>query len=147
MNKASSLKGNSEIAAAGGGDATLPRPRSGRRARHKDDRRRAFIVVLGSIFALGIIGLIGSQPLMQVMSRPSAEKANAKSAEEHRIGRMVIDTGSSSGCRQGTFDNQTGRMTPASEQCAADVLDKNGVPVPQGTVNRLNSISKSFSNR
>jgi hypothetical protein len=147
MSKASSLKGNPDVAAPGRDVGKLPRPHSAARIRHKDDRSRALIVVAGLVLVLGVATVMASRPLLQFVLGAQPENSRANPAEERRIGRMVIDTGSSVGCRQGTFDNQTGRMTAATEQCDTDVLDKNGIPVPQGTINRLNSISKSFSNR
>lgn len=48
-------------------------------------------------------------------------------------------------CQLMKFDNDTGRMIDGSANCHGDVvLDAHGVPVPMGTVHRLDSIRKSF---
>jgi hypothetical protein len=45
------------------------------------------------------------------------------------------------------FNNQTGRMTRSQQPCDMTTRDSNGVPVPQGTIHRLDAISKSFSGK
>ena len=46
-----------------------------------------------------------------------------------------------------TFNNDTGRLVEVSKPCEKDNvrLDDKGVPMPMGTVHRLDAISKSFS--
>lgn len=48
-------------------------------------------------------------------------------------------------CVVARFDNATGRTTGASGCTNGVVLDAHGVPVPVGTIHRLDAISKSFS--
>ncbi len=44
------------------------------------------------------------------------------------------------------FDNDSGRPIGQFKPCdTADILDANGVPMPTGTIRRLDAISKSFS--
>ena len=46
------------------------------------------------------------------------------------------------------FDNDNGRTIEQFKPCDnAGILDANGVPVPVGTIRRLDAISKSFSGR
>ena len=47
-------------------------------------------------------------------------------------------------CAQQVFDNQTGRMMRSSQPCEATTYDSNGMPVPVGTIHRLDAISKGF---
>jgi len=48
-------------------------------------------------------------------------------------------------CALARFDNATGRTTGASGCTNGVVFDAHGVPVPVGTIHRLDAISKSFS--
>jgi hypothetical protein len=48
-------------------------------------------------------------------------------------------------CTVAHFDNATGRTTEASGCTNEIVLDAHGIPVPIGTIHRLDAISKSFS--
>ena len=50
-------------------------------------------------------------------------------------------------CRQMTFNNDTGQLVEVNRSCEKDNvrLDDKGVPMPMGTVHRLDAISKSFS--
>jgi hypothetical protein len=57
--------------------------------------------------------------------------------------KVMTDSADGNGCRQQVFDNQTWRMT-RSQPCDTTVRDSNGVPRPEGTVRRLDAISKSF---
>lgn len=48
-------------------------------------------------------------------------------------------------CLIAKFDNDTGRTIEDATHCEKNVvLDAKGVPIPMGTVHRLDSISKSF---
>ncbi len=48
-------------------------------------------------------------------------------------------------CELVKFDNYTGRTMENSKHCETTVVrDAHGIPVPVGTVRRLDSISKSF---
>jgi hypothetical protein len=60
-----------------------------------------------------------------------------------RIARITKDL-DGKGCSQQVFDNQTGRMRQSQLPCEATAFDSNGVPVPVGTIHRLDAISKSF---
>lgn len=43
------------------------------------------------------------------------------------------------------FDNRTGRTIENERHCEnTTTLDAQGIPVPEGTIHRLDSISKSF---
>lgn len=51
-------------------------------------------------------------------------------------------------CKQTKFDNDSGRTIENLAPCDNEVfLDAHGIPVPQGTVHRLDAISKSFLGR
>ena len=48
-------------------------------------------------------------------------------------------------CRDLIFNNDTGKMAETVKPCEASVVqDAKGIPVPVGTVRRLDAISKSF---
>lgn len=48
-------------------------------------------------------------------------------------------------CALARFDNATGRTNGASGCTNGVVFDAHGIPVPVGTIHRLDAISKSFS--
>ena len=50
-------------------------------------------------------------------------------------------------CKRLVFDNDNSRVLETKVPCDGETLDANGDPVPTGTTNRLNAISKSFSGR
>ena len=78
-------------------------------------------------------------------SAPSPNVENAASgAEPNSVGTIVLPSGLG-GCRQKSFDNQTGKISDQPSPCHDEVvLDARGVPVPVGTAHTLNAISKSF---
>jgi len=67
-------------------------------------------------------------------------------SREMQIGTIVIHSGDD-GCEQIKFDNKTETTVNSRSPCPKQVLDAHGVPVPQGTVHRLDAISKSFFGR
>jgi len=74
----------------------------------------------------------------------SAGSTAGVDAETDRTGKIVMQA-SSGQCKKMKFDNQNGAVTEDSSPCDDKlVFDSHGVPVPQGTVRRLDAISKSF---
>jgi hypothetical protein len=108
------------------------------RARRHERWRALIISCVGlAVMASGAAAVIAIGTL-----QPPPEMGGASSTSEakHRNANVVDEL--SHQCQ--SFDNHTGRMTLAGP-CRAPVLDSNGVPVPSGTVHRLDTISKSFS--
>jgi hypothetical protein len=73
-----------------------------------------------------------------------APPAAAPPENELRTARITTNS-DGNGCWQKVFDNQTGRVLQSRKPCEAAAYDINGVPVPIGTIHRLDAISKSFS--
>jgi hypothetical protein len=68
----------------------------------------------------------------------------ASLADPNSVATIVMRSGTS-GCRQRSFNNQTGQISDQTAPCHNDVvLDAKGLPVPAGTIHTLNSISRSF---
>lgn len=113
------------------------------RSRMAQERRRALILAAMAAAAVVLAGVLASAEL-----GPSAQTRGATAAT--RVGDFrsatVITEGPAGGCRERVFDNQTGRMADATSPCGgATVLDENGVPVPVGTLHRMDAISRSFN--
>lgn len=123
-----------------GGKKGLPPPRlSSRQVQY----------ALGITFSViaAIIGVaIATDPLkfFQILRQPD-RSAPVASAEEQRTGRIVLQIDPNQ-CRQMKFDNVTGQIGTESAPCER-ILDSHGMPVPLGTLHRLDAISKSFAHR
>jgi len=66
-------------------------------------------------------------------------------SQDIRSGTITLQSAQGD-CQILKFDNDTGRPIGNSEQCHQRLtFDSHGVPIPLGTVHRLQSISKSFS--
>lgn len=107
---------------------------------------RYAIGVTCSVIAAIIAVAIATDPLklLQFLARPD-RSAQAASTEEQRTGRIVLQIDPNQ-CRQMKFDNVTGQIGTTSAPCES-VLDSRGMPVPLGTLHRLDAISKSFAHR
>jgi hypothetical protein len=81
-------------------------------------------------------------------SRPSSNSPRIAAAPDSdlRTAKITRDLGDKE-CSEQIFDNRTGRMTRSPQPCEAMAYDSNGVPIPLGTIHRLDAISKSFSSR
>src|SRR5579871_5618707 len=114
--------------------ATLPSSR-------RQERRRALIICSLSL----VIVALGAAAVIAIGMSPSSPETGgtAPTSEVTPRNATIIDE-LSRRCQR--FDNQTGRMTLAGP-CGEPVLDSNGVPVPLGTIHRLDTISKSFFGR
>jgi hypothetical protein len=96
--------------------------------------------VCAMIIALGVT----ATTLPWLANVVSSKQPQPVDMQGMRIGTIEVQTGQDQ-CDLLKFDNDTGRTISESKSCHGDVaLDAHGVPVPTGTVHRLDSISKSF---
>jgi hypothetical protein len=114
------------------------------RRRSSRGRRHVFIgsaCVCAMIMALGVTA---NTTLPWLANLLSSKQPQPVDVQEMRIGTIEVQTGQDQ-CDLLKFDNDTGRTVNGTKSCHGNVaLDAQGVPVPTGTVHRLDSISKSF---
>ena len=97
--------------------------------------------VCAMIIALGVTANTTLPWLANVISSKQPQPVDV---QEMRIGTIEVQTGQDQ-CGLLKFDNETGRTINESKSCHGNVaLDAHGVPIPMGTVHRLDSISRSF---
>jgi hypothetical protein len=76
-----------------------------------------------------------------------AEQLAPTPADESRTGKIVVQTNPDQ-CAQREFDNTNGRFVDGLKPCDNQIkFDEHGVPIPLGTIHRLDSISRSFFGR
>jgi len=128
-------------------DAVMPTTKGRLRPlRRKRERRKMFALSIGLLATLGCLAALAasSRQLVSLIISSSTPSA-AVNAESERTGKIVIP-GGPSGCKQKKFDNQSGRISDDTSPCDDRIVfDAHGVPVPVGTIHRLDAISKSFS--
>jgi len=118
-----------------------PRPKAEQKAQ---DWRRALIVIAG-FFVLAALGLILATAT--ATNHPIASNStNATPSGELRTAKVISYSNDKKECREQVFDNKTGQMTKP-EPCGLRALNSNGPPAPSDSINRLEAISKAFSNR
>lgn len=121
------------------------------RLRHKQSstRQRRHAVLLSFFWVLVLI-LFAAMVKYTVYYLGSHNTSGGSTAistvNEQRLGRITIERGDRK-CEHLEFDNDTGQIISSSKPCVAEVASDNGVPVPLGTMHRLDAISKSFSGR
>jgi hypothetical protein len=71
--------------------------------------------------------------------------AAARPDLDYRTAKVMNDTGN--GCTQQILDNQTWHTSGGTQPCDPVLRDANGVPVPVGTIHRLDAINKSFTGK
>jgi hypothetical protein len=122
------------------------RKTSGRRTRSRRQHWHAFGIFLFAMVATGCLVATNDvwSPLLPRMS--SDNSTSAVDAREARMGTIVIQNDNDQ-CEQMKFDNETGKAADYLTPCPKQIVDANGRPVPQGTVHRLDAISKSFFGR
>ena len=73
------------------------------------------------------------------------ERQMAPSAATARTGKIIFDTQGRE-CRQVLFDNQTGKTVSTEVPCDnAIAQDNKRAPIAEGTMRRIESISRSFA--
>jgi hypothetical protein len=123
-----------------------------RSAKPKHDRFRhrwkGWVILTGCfcIVAMFILLAMTTDFTTLLFSHASSEREmQSANSEAARTGTIVVQTGENR-CEFRKFDNGNGRMIVEDMKSCDDsvILDSYGVPVPMGTVHRLNAISKSF---
>jgi hypothetical protein len=112
------------------------------RGRGTSERYRATITAALLLTGLGagLLAATSDAPTLLFMRRPPPA-----APQQSRIGKIVLES-TPERCRQMIFDNDTGRITPDDSPCDDGVRrDVTGTPMPMGTVQRLEAISKAFS--
>jgi hypothetical protein len=114
----------------------------------KQKRRRALIIgcSIAMLAALSVVCMIaiGLPTSTQSTKLPQAVRM-AAGADAHAA--KITNDLNDSGCFQQEFDNKTGRIIRLQEPCETVARDNNGVPIPVGTIHRLDAVSKAFSGR
>jgi hypothetical protein len=110
-----------------------------RRKRIHIVRNSAYVVIL--LLLLAVIAKFAAERILQPVSHEDVQAANASDMGVGSISQQT-DKGR---CELVKFDNYSGRTIEYSKHCETNVVrDAQGIPVPAGTVRRLDSISKSF---
>jgi hypothetical protein len=118
-------------------------------AQRTQERRRALILgcailLPATLYLLAVIATKSPIP----MSVPSSQlPQTAIETHDFEQTARITNASDANGCFQQQFDNKTGRMTRLQEPCETVVRDAYGVPMPAGTIHRMDAISKAFSGR
>ena len=117
------------------------------RSHRTQERRRGLIVGCSVLFVAALITVavvVAAGFPKSVTALNAAPVTTTTSGLDLRTAKITQDL-DGKGCSQQVFDNQTGRVRQSQLPCDATTFDSNGVPVPVGTIHRLDAISKSFS--
>ena len=112
-----------------------------RRTEKNAQERRRTMVISGAIALLAAGAAIAT--LVETSSHVD-QPTTATVSDKFRAATITSDF-DGSGCSQQVFDNRTGHVTASRLPCPATSYDGNGMPIPTGTIHRLDAISKSFS--
>jgi hypothetical protein len=110
-------------------------------------RRYGLIVCLALAATLGLGLLLATKRELPalLLARASPDRATtATRGIEARTASIVLEP-QGGRCRDLVFDNDTGEIAERAKPCEASVaVDDKGVPLPVGTLRRLDAIGKSF---
>jgi hypothetical protein len=119
-------------------------PLKGASLRRLHGRRQVLIRTTGIAAAIIALTVTANITMPWISAVGANGQMQSGDAQDRRVGTIEVQSGQDR-CDLLKFDNATGRRINASMSCHSDVmLDARGVPVPMGTVHRLDSISKSF---
>jgi hypothetical protein len=112
---------------------------------HAQERRRLMIVSGGLFLLLGsgiVLAMVTDLPSTLALRIPSGPRDTF--GIEERNGSIVLPAANNK-CRQIAFNNDTGRMVETNRPCATKpAVDDKGVPIPEATIRRLDSIRQGF---
>lgn len=104
-------------------------------------------IVIGSLCVSAMVAalvLVAEFGVPWISQSISSAAINTADADNSQIGTIMLQTDENE-CALLKFNNQTGRTVENNARCRKDVtLDAHGMPVPTGTIHRLDAISRSF---
>jgi hypothetical protein len=111
-------------------------------------RRKHWAITIGCFCMLAVfISLAMTTDVTTVWFFHASSEGQKQSADAEagaRTGTVMLQTDENR-CEVLKFDNDSGRAVDRARRCDKNVtFDARGVPVPLGTVHRLDAISKSF---
>jgi hypothetical protein len=117
------------------------------RHRRSDTRARRYelivCIALAATLGLGLLLATKRDLPALMLARASPEHAVAATIEARTASIVLEPQGGR--CRDLIFNNDTGEIAETAKPCVVSVAaDDKGVPLPVGTVRRLDAISKSF---
>jgi hypothetical protein len=130
---------NSQTPTGQAGAKAASHQRLVRRKRRRVVRNIAYVVIM--LVSLTMIAKFAGE---RIMLPASNENARADNLADVGVGSISEQTDKGR-CELMKFDNYSGRTIENSKRCETIVRDARGIPVPVGTVHRLDSISRSFS--
>jgi hypothetical protein len=135
---------NRLIERSGPPEAKPARPRS---APQRSQERRPALIISCGILLLATAAAVMVIAVVSPVSVPVLNSSRTARAmpDSDTLTAKISNESDGKGCSQRTFDNQTGRMNRSQQPCEATAYDSKGVPIPLGTIHRLDAISKSFS--
>ena len=125
------------------GKRSPAKPVRPRASAHQAHTRRSSIVNGSMLFLTIAAALLVIMMVAPKLGQTDASRSPSLSEIELRSAKITTDVDGKD-CAQQVFDNKTGRITSSPQPCSSTIYDANGVPVPVGTIHRLDSISKSF---
>jgi hypothetical protein len=115
------------------------------RTQRVQERRRALIIISSGVLFVAIPAAVVMMIAAKSAILPNrAQTTSAMPDYDIHVAKITNDSDGKE-CSQQIFDNQTGRMVRSARPCEATTYDRNGAPVPVGTIHRLDAISKSFA--
>ena len=100
--------------------------------------------LLLAAMGFGLVAAMTTDVSTLFSSRATPQEQADASNTTTQLGKITIEP-TAGQCEHIIFDNQSGRVIEISRSCKKEtVFDENGVPRPEGTIRRLDAISKSF---
>jgi len=113
-----------------------------RRIRHRRKRWASLLSFLGIVAAFVVLAT--TFDFKGLLIHALSEETQSANSEMARTG-TIVQQAEDGDCVLMKFDNDSGRTIDHVKHCDnTAVRDAQGVPVPTGTVHRLDAISKSF---
>jgi hypothetical protein len=115
-----------------------------RRKKSALSRRDIFVSSLFAIAMVAALAVAAEFGVPWISQSISSAAINTADADDSQIGTVTLQTGEDE-CELMKFNNETGRTIQSETRCHKDVtVDAHDVPIPTGTVHRLDAISRSF---
>jgi hypothetical protein len=120
-----------------------PAPRSWSQAAH--ERRRALVIGAACFCVVTIGAAVAAKVGVPLLTGSGSPFAGSGGYGDLRTATIILDPNDESRCRRQTYDNVTGYLTSAPRACNEKGQTANEPVPPDGTIHRLDDISRSFT--